>query len=131
VTYTDEYWPTRTIQYGDRTVDITAQLGFGDPGRGGIEGVVHMDMTDGGVVFTTEGGGIWFTDGSSTHQIGETDGYLGIRASDVVVSGTDGPRVAWVAEALKPRTAEIVVYDTKDDRVVAKVPAPACAEMLT
>jgi hypothetical protein len=131
VTYTDEYWPTRTIQYGDRAVDITAQLEFGDPGRGGIDGVVHMDMTDDGIVFTTEGGGIWFTDGSSTHQIGETNGYLGIRASDVVVSGTDGSRVAWVAEAVKPRKVEIVVYDTRADRVVAKVPDPACAELIT
>jgi len=131
VIYTDEYWPTTTIHYGDRIVDISDQLAFGNPGAGGIKGVVHMDATDDGVVFTTEGGGVWFTDGSNTHQIGETRGYLGIRAEAVVVSGTAGSRVAWVAESTKPKRTEIVVYDTQADREVMRVPVPDCADPLT
>jgi hypothetical protein len=130
VTYADGYWPTTTIHYGDRSVDISEQLAFGRPGFGGISGVVHMDVTDDGVVFTTEGGGIWFTDGSSTHLIGETQGYLGIRAAAVVASGTTGSRVAWVAESSKPKRTEIVVYDTQVDREVRRVSVPDCADPL-
>ncbi len=73
VTYTDQYWPTHTIQYGDRTVDISNQVAAA--GRADdIPGVVHMDVTDDGVVFTTEDGKIWFTDGSAIHQIGNGEG---------------------------------------------------------
>jgi hypothetical protein len=125
VTYTDQYWPTRTIQYGNRSVDISRLVAAA--GRnGGIRGVVHMDVTDGGVVFTTVDGKIWFTDGSAIHQIGKGQGYFGIRAAANVVSGTAGSWVAWIAGS--DHGPEIVVYDTTAQREVARVPVPDCTK---
>jgi hypothetical protein len=126
VTYTDQYWPTRTIQHGDRRVDIRKQVAAAGR-KGGIPGVVHMDVTDGGVVFTTNDGKIWFTDGSAIHQIGKGEGYFGYRAAANVVSGTAGSRVAWIAGS--DQHAEIVVYDTKADREAARVPVPDCTTL--
>jgi hypothetical protein len=127
VTYADGYWPTTTIHYGDRRVDIRKLVAAAGR-KGGIPGVVHMDVTDSGVVFTTNDGKIWFTDGSAIHQIGKAEGYLSIRDAAFVVSGTAGSRVAWIAGS--GQHAEIVVYDTKTDREVARVPVPDCTTLV-
>jgi hypothetical protein len=126
VTYGDGYWPTTTIRYGEHTVYLPGELSV----RPADTGVVHMDVTDDGVAFTIaslagEGQGVWFTDGVTTRRIGEIDGYLGIRASMAVMSGTAGSLVAWIEEST-PGRAEIVVYDTNDREEVARVAPPSC-----
>ena len=84
-----------------------------------------MDLTDNGVVFTTVDGKIWFTDGTSIHQIGQGEGYYGHRADANVVTSTSGSRAAWIVQS--DQRAEIVVYDTAADREVARVP---CGRLL-
>jgi len=127
VTFGGGYWPTTTIHYGDRTVDLPQELSV----RPTETGVVHMDVTDDGVAFTIAritgaGRGVWFTDGVTTNRIGRIRGYLGIRNDAAVVSGTAGSRVAWI-EASRRTAGELVVYDTHADREVTllRLP-PAC-----
>src|SRR3954466_10468670 len=75
VTFGGGYWPTTTIHYGNHTVDLGEELSV----RPAETGVVHMDVTDDGVVFTIAtisgaGKGVWFTDGMTTHRIGRIHG---------------------------------------------------------
>src|SRR6476659_375705 len=89
VTYGGGYWPTTKLHYGNHTLDVPEALSVSTAATQ----VVHMDVTDDGVVFTIahlggSGRGIWFTDGVSVHRIGRIRGYLGIRSHAAVVSGT-------------------------------------------
>jgi hypothetical protein len=127
VVYGSGYWPTTKIHVGSHTVDLPAELGV----RPAETAEVNMDVTDDGVVFTIatergDGHGVWFTDGVRTRRIGRIEGYLGNRARMAVVSGTSGSRVAWIETA--SATPELVVYDTRVQREVARVPLLACTE---
>jgi len=124
VAYTDEYWPTLTLQVGSRTVDISAQAPPADPGQF-VNDVVHMDVTDDGVGFTTHDGRIWFTDGSSVDQIGDAHHQLGWSSYDEVRSGTSGSLLAWTEWAADRRLV-LVVYDTSAGREVARASMPGC-----
>lgn len=97
-----------TVFYGDKSVTAP------DP-------VVELDLTDDGVVFRTDAGEIWFTDGADLEQVG-TLGEPG-PANDVpdrpyavtwgfVVSGNTGSRVAWF-EFPQAGQPELVAYDTR------------------
>ena len=86
-----------------------------------------MDVTDDGVVFTTDDAKIWLTDGSAIHQIGTGGSNFDLRGATNVSSGTAGSRVAWIASS--DQDVEIVVYDTKADGEAARVPAPDCTDL--
>ena len=104
-----------SIFYGDKSVTAP------DP-------VVELDLTDDGVVFRTDTGEIWFTDGADVDQVG-TLGEPG-PAYDVpdrpyavtwgfVVSGNTGSRVAWF-EFPQAGRPELVAYDTRSREEVIR-----------
>lgn len=130
VVYGTGYFHSTNIHVGNHTVHLAEVLGV----RPAETGIVNMDVTDEGVVFTIatiggEGRGVWFTDGVRTRRVGRIQGYLGIRARMAVVSGTSGSRAAWMDE--RTGTPEIVVYDTRVQREVARVAVPVCTEYRT
>lgn len=103
-----------TITYGDRVVEA--------PGR-----VLELDLTDDGVGFVTDDGGIWFTDGSGTDRLGDLgepgSGYddrwpLMTRPS-WMLSANSGSRLVWFQF---PSTGhpEVVVYDTASRQEVSR-----------
>lgn len=112
------YAEGRTIHLGDRTVDAGHDL-------------LSLDVVDGGVAFTTFDGGVWFTDGSTTAQIGATSpgqaSHRGIlwgpagRPNHWVVSDNTGSRLAWFEYPAHDRP-EIVVYDAHEAKRVSRVP---------
>lgn len=92
------------------------------------DAVVELDLTDDGVVFRTDAGEIWFTDGADLEQVG-TLGEPG-PAYDVpdrpyavtwgfVVSGNTGSQVAWF-EFPQAGQPELVVYDTRAGEEVTR-----------
>jgi hypothetical protein len=97
------------IHLGDQAVDT----------GGTIE---SLDVTDDGVVFTTADGGIWFTDGTDTEQIGTTTGGTVDPGSNRwdwfgprwwVTTGNTGSLVAWL-ERIGAGVTDLVVYDTRE-----------------
>ena len=110
VTYADG----ATIHYGDRTVDAGGR-------------VDELDLTDEGVAYRTSDGRIWFTDGSTTDEIGalgkpvapsgDLESWIwGSRFTDVrsagwIVSGNSGSLLSWF-DFTGSGTPEAVVYDT-------------------
>ncbi len=104
VTYADG----ATIHYGDRSVTA--------PGP-----VVELDLTDDGVMFRTDVGEIWFTDGVYMEQVGtlgepgsayDEPDYPYATTWGFVVSGNTGSRVAWFEFPQEGRP-EVVAYDTR------------------
>lgn len=99
----------QTIHYGDEVVDT------GKP-------IAQVDITDAGVVYVTEDGELWFTDGSRTRFIEQ-----GSRRSDDrtnVAAAATGSLVAWLRrEGRLP--VEVVVYDAATHKVVFTAPAGA------
>ncbi len=104
-----------TVHYGDQTVTL--------PGR-----VVELDLTDDGVAVRTADNRVWFTDGADVNEIsaiGESHWPDESSGGDVLwgsyvgrmVSSDTGSEVAWF-EFPKPRSAEVVVYDTASRQVV-------------
>jgi hypothetical protein len=103
-----------TIHYGEHTVEAGGH-------------VVELDVTDYGVGFRTEDGGIWFTDGSTTDRLG-TLGETGPGYGDTwpltsrpgwMLSSNSGSRLVWF-EFPAPGEPEVVVYDTSSGRVVTR-----------
>ena len=104
-----------TVHYGDQTVTL--------PGR-----IVELDLTDDGVAVRTADNRVWFTDGGAAHEIsaiGDSGWPDESAGGDVLwgsyvgrmVSGNSGSEVAWF-EFPKPRSPEVVVYDTASGQVV-------------
>jgi len=116
--YTDDFtpghsprWLIRSIHYGDRIL------------RPGVE-AMHMDVTDDGLALVATDGGIYFADGSSVDKIGEVT--IGVSWSDAAVkSDSAGSLLAWFTPAQPD--AILVVYDTHERQVIARVPVPGCA----
>jgi len=103
-----------TIHYGDRTVEAEGR-------------VVELDLTDYGVAFRTEDGGIWFSDWSTEDRLG-TLGETGPGYQDPwpltshpgwMLSSNAGSRLVWF-EFPTPGEPEIVVYDTGSAHEVAR-----------
>ncbi len=121
IVYTDDYrseftsgpsWPFRSLQYGERTLRL------------GLD-VLHVDVTDDGLVLEDTEGGVHLADGESVVRIGSVTVPDGQAWSDGdVVSGASGSLVAWVAAG----TEDLVVYDTHLRAVAARVPVPVCAD---
>jgi len=111
LTYADE----ATIHYGDQSVTAAGQ-------------VVEVDVADYGVAFRTSDGRIWFTDGSTTEQLGTLgepgpayDEYFLLYGFDRgwLVSGASGSEIAWL-EFTQPGSPEVVIYDSLTREVVLR-----------
>jgi hypothetical protein len=101
----------RTIHYGDRVVDTGRQI-------------AQVDVTDAGVVYLTEDGELWFTDGSKLRLIEKGRGTYD-EGLEVVTAAT-GSRVAWLrSKGTMP--VEVVVYDVASRKVVFTAPAGQAA----
>ena len=119
--YSDDYradfssgpsWPIRSIDYGGRTL------------RPGLD-VLHIDVTDDGLVLEDTEGGVHLSDGSAVTRIGSVTVPEGQAWSDGdVVSGAAGSLVAWVDAG----TQDLVVYDTHERDVAARIAVPVCAD---
>jgi hypothetical protein len=108
------YADGRTIHYGEHTIEATGP-------------VVELDVTDYGVGFRTEDGGIWFTAGSTIDRLG-TLGETGPGYGDTwplmsrpgwMLSANSGSRLVWF-EFPAPGEPEVVVYDTGSGREVTR-----------
>ena len=116
----------RTLHLGPRSVDTGQDL-------------LSLDVTDDGVAFTTFDGVVWFTDGGRPQQIGATLPARAVshgidwgpfgRPDQWVVSDNAGSRLAWL-EVTDLERLEVVVYDTRQERVVAQVPVRGAAASL-
>ena len=103
-----------TIHFGDQTVEAEGP-------------VVELDLTDDGIGFRTDDGGIWFTDGSETERLGSL-GETGPGYRDPwpltmhpgwMTSANSGSRLAWF-HFPAPGEPEVVVYDTDTRTEVAR-----------
>ncbi len=122
------------IHWGDRTIDVGAQLGR-KPGR--LVHLDYLDATDDGVVFIQGPRGdaasrsigygasaVWFTDGSTPVRIGTTYGSA-VRGFTIATSDS-GSTIAWKepgdegSETLAAPYGPVVVYDTARMREVAR-----------
>jgi hypothetical protein len=106
LTWTDEFWPSRRINYGEQVIDTRLDLTKYD--------FATMDLTDGGVVLTTVDGRVWLADGTTVRRVAKTgvsSSFLGLLD---VRTGNTGSLAAWTD------TRAVVVYDTADRRVVAR-----------
>jgi hypothetical protein len=99
----------QTVHYGDKVIDT------GRP-------IARIDITDAGVVFLTEDGELWFTDGSEPWLI-ENGNWTYVARLSVPTAAT-GSRIAWMrSEGVMP--VEVVVYDVATRKVVFTAPAGA------
>jgi hypothetical protein len=97
------------IHYGDKLIDT------GRP-------IAQVDITDAGVVFLTEDGELWFTDGSKPWLIERGRGTYDERLE--VPTAATGSRIAWMrSQGTMP--VEVVVYDVATRKVVFTAPAGA------
>jgi hypothetical protein len=131
---TDTTTPTapRPLVYSDVRVDKPGDL-QGDPIHVGDRvvdtggGWVHMDVVDGGLVYTTGGyqddGRVWFSDGGAPEQIGSHACDVGRGAPGTVVTGNSGPLAAWL-DCTREDRPQLVVYDTRSGREAARQPTP-------
>ena len=111
LTWTDEWWPSRRINYGDQVIDTRLDLTKHD--------FSQMDLTDDGVVVTTLDGRIWLANTSSVEQIGDshiTHSFLSIFE---VKTGSAGSLATWI-EHPRNGAPRLVVYDTGQRAVVAR-----------
>jgi hypothetical protein len=122
------------IHWGDRTIDVGAQLGR-KPNR--LLSLDYLDATDDGVVFIQGpryhaasrsigygAAAVWFTDGSTPVRIGTTYGSA-VRGFTIARSDS-GSTIAWKepgdesSETLAGPYGPVVVYDTARMREVAR-----------
>ncbi len=103
-------WRIETIHHGEQT------LRLGE--------VLHMDVTDDGLAVLAEDGSIYFSDGSSVEEIGRTTIETRFSDSDVKASSA-GSLLAWFAPAKSDPS--LVVYDTRERHVVARIRVPGCS----
>jgi hypothetical protein len=106
-----------SIHFGNRSVEID-------------DGFVHLDVTDDGLLYTSDGGA-WFTAGDTPVQIGthvcgaSPNGEFSNFAHRSVMTATGGSLAAWF-ECQPTARAVLVVYDTSSDSVVARRPMAFC-----
>lgn len=122
----------RPIVYSDVRVDEPRDL-LGDPIHVGDRrvdtgsGWVHMDVVDGGLIYTTGGyqddGRVWFTNGGAPEQIGSHACDVGRGAPGTVVTGNSGPLAAWL-DCTREHQPQLVVYDAGTGLEAAREPTP-------
>ena len=115
LTWTDEFWPSRRINYGDQVIDTRLDLTEYD--------FTQMDVTDDGVVVTTTDGRIWLADTESVDHIATSGPRHEFLAYPVVSTGNAGSLAAWTDPRGTGRPTR-VVYDTGQRTVVASNPCP-------
>lgn len=101
------YAAGQTIHYGDQVVDTDRQI-------------AEVDVVDAGVMYLTQDGELWFTDGSGKRRVDPGTGSYneGYEAK----SAADSSLIAWVRhEGELP--IEVVVYDAATQQVVLREPA--------
>jgi hypothetical protein len=108
-----------SIQLGTRSVEID-------------DGFVHLDVTDDGFIYTSDGAA-WFSDGGTPTQIGShlcagLNGEFGNFANRAVMSANTGSLAAWF-ECTPDRRPTLVVYDTSSGSDVARRPIPQCRQV--
>jgi hypothetical protein len=110
------------IHLGDRVVKVPTSH-------------VHLDVTDDGIVFTGEGGELWFSDGGRPRQVTTTvcgasgTGQPSNFATDLVVTANSGSLAVWL-DCAHPRRPDLVVLDTGSLEVVSRRTVPGCAPVL-
>jgi hypothetical protein len=116
---------TRPLTYADG-----ATIHYGDQSVTAAGPVVEVDVTDYGVAFRTSDDRLWFTDGSTTEQLG-TLGVPGPAYAKLdavakigfdkgwLVSDSSGSQVAWL-EFPQSASPEVVVYDSLTREVVLR-----------
>ena len=128
--------PTRTTEPGARP------LGYGQ-GQvlhlGALQidtglDFVALDLTDDGAALATLRGAVWFSDGTGVERVGTTFGASAIRHNRLsldagapqewVVSDSSGSLLAWVEPGGGDAVPELVVYDSRERRVVTREPVP-------
>ncbi len=123
--------PTRPIVYSDPDlVDHTASsIHFGSRLVEIPNGFVHLDVTDDGFIYTSDGSA-WFSDGGTPIQIGShlcgaQHGKFSSFAHRNVISANVGSLAAWFecAPAVRPT---LVVYDTSSGSDVARRSTALC-----
>lgn len=90
-----------TIYYGDRSIDVAPHE------------LASYVLTDDGIVYTTEDGAVYFTDGTDSKQIGHAGG------NNTLVADDTGSYVGWVETGADPMA---IVYDTKRGAKVLRMP---------
>jgi len=116
---------TRPLTYADG-----ATIHYGDQSVTAAGPVVEVDVTDYGVAFRTSDDQLWFTDGSTTEQLG-TLGVPGPAYAKLdavakigfdkgwLVSDSSGSQVAWL-DFPQSASPEVVVYDSLTREVVLR-----------
>ena len=115
LTWTDEFWPSRRINYGDQVIDTRLDLTEYD--------FTQMDVTDEGVVVTTTDGRIWLAGAESVDHIATSGPRHEFIAMLVVSTGNAGSLAAWTDPRGDGKPTR-VVYDTERRAVVASKPCP-------
>jgi len=120
--------PTRVVVYSDFSDPF---VHFGDRRVPSRQGVLHIDVTDEGFVYTIPAWSpyadlkpddrVWFSDGGTPEQIGRLCGPSLSREPDGVVTANVGSLVAWV-DCTDASTPAIVVLDTSTGREVLRLP---------
>lgn len=106
-----------SIKFGDRSVEID-------------DGFVHLDVTDDGFVYTSDGRA-WFSDGGTPVAIGShlcgasPSGVFSHFANRSVMSANAGSLAAWF-DCTDPERPSLVVYDTGSRIEVARRPIAFC-----
>jgi hypothetical protein len=111
LTWTDEWWPSRRINYGDKVIDTRLDLTKYD--------FAQMDLTDDGVVVVTLDGRVWLANNTSVEQIGDSHVTHNFLSLLELRTGNAGSLATWIEDPRKG-PGRLVVYDTGQRRVVAR-----------
>jgi hypothetical protein len=129
--------PLRKIVYSDAELfsHAAGNIHFGDRVIRTANGFVHMDVTDGGFVYTTRGGRVWFSDGGRPQQVGTAcgaspNGEISTMSSGMVVTANAGPLAAWFDCSSGPR-GDLVVFDTGSNRELLHRRLDPCQDACT
>lgn len=110
-----------TIHFGDHVIENDV-------------GMVHLDVTDDGFVYTSEDGPVWFSDGGQPEQIGThacgrggsgDPGMLGAYETNSVMTGNAGSLVVWF-DCTPGTQGTLVVFDTDSGHEVIRQQIAAC-----
>jgi hypothetical protein len=123
---------TRRIVYSDSPLfeHTSGSVHWGDHAVETGDGFVHMDVTDDGFIYTSDGRA-WFSDGGTPLRIGShmcgaaQSGEFSDFAHRSVMSANAGTLAAWFdcTDVARP---SLVVYDTSSRREVARRPIKSC-----
>jgi hypothetical protein len=128
----------RKIVYGDEDFGTGASIKYGNGVVESGNAYVHMDVVDGGFVYTTEEGRLWYSDGGrpesiASHVCGRSwsvvpqSNFIGAYEQNAVMAANAGSLVAWFECSREQPTGTLVSFDTELGREVGRQPIAACA----